>query len=126
MLQNMKNMQKIIFICFYKYRGHNRGDCKLMCLSISSFDNIRSGSTTETSGSVALENSGSMVASIFGGMSSNSSTGNVETSGQVACLFGDNLSLDSNGAEAGGEIVIGSFSGGGGCSSGGGGGISLA
>lgn len=99
-----------------------------MCLGISSFDNILNPNTAANSASADSAPeiaSGFSLGSIFGGMFSNGSSTKVESSGTVACIFGDNLSLDSNGGEAGGEVIFGGgFSGGGSC--GGGGGISLA
>ena len=105
-----------------------------MCLGISSFDNVNNSAAmtgAASADSCSQIASGFSLGSIFGGMFSSGSE-TTETSGlranlaqpTVACLFGDNLSLDSNGAGAGGEVLFGGFSGGGSC--GGGGGISLA
>lgn len=91
-----------------------------MCLGINSFDSINNDGAIETTGSVASSETASpMVASIFGGDFSGST--NVETSGQVALLFGDNLSLDG---DSNGEVLFGGASSGGGSC--GGGGFSLA
>ena len=98
-----------------------------MCLGISSFDNIiNPGAIAGQPMGSNPEVAGNFLNSIFGGMFSDGPSSKVESSGTVACLFGD-LSLDnnSNGAGAGGEVIFGGgFSGGSSC--GGGGGMSLA
>lgn len=90
-----------------------------MALGISSFATTQGGGQTETSGSVASAGSSStMTASLFGGDSC--STGGVETSGQVASLFGGGP--DAGGIGAGGDTIFGAGFGGGDCGGGGGGG----
>ncbi|MDD3419233.1 MAG: hypothetical protein PHE78_01385 [Candidatus Gastranaerophilales bacterium] len=101
-----------------------------MALGISSFDSIAN------SGNIAGGNDGGQeiasnfgLGSIFsnfgfGGLFSGPVNKSGEGSGTVACIFGDNLSLDSNGNGAGGEVLFGGFSGGGGSC--GGGSVSLA
>lgn len=97
-----------------------------MALGISSFDNISNNMPASTGAADAGSNEqvAGILSNIFGSMFSGGSS-KIESSGTVACIFGDNVSLDSDGNGSGGEIIFGGFSGGGG-SSGDGGGMSLA
>jgi hypothetical protein len=113
----------------YIYTEDNkRGVCDFMALGISSFDSVNNAGVMPTdcgnSGQEVASNFGSIFSGFgFGGLFSGPTSKTGEGSGTVACLFGDNLSLD-DGNGAGGAVLFGGFSGGGGSC--GGGSVSLA